>query len=101
MEPDSQSFQQIEDSDSQSNQQFMDSDHDVDDISGTKCRAPFSHDWGGLQYYNAMILSVDPLNADQEPTVRNKFFIIKRKNYSNIVMRNFKLVARVSCKLKA
>ena len=28
-------------------------------LIGTKCRAPFSHDWGGLHYGNAMIISVD------------------------------------------
>ncbi|XP_012945956.1 zinc finger CCCH-type with G patch domain-containing protein [Aplysia californica] len=34
-------------------------------LIGTKCRAPFSHDWGGLHYGNAMILSADaPSNED-------------------------------------
>lgn len=36
-------------------------------LVGTKCRAPFTHDYGGLHYGNAMIWSVDPpseLDAD-------------------------------------
>ncbi|KAH9488480.1 hypothetical protein Btru_062315 [Bulinus truncatus] len=33
-------------------------------LIGTKCRAPFSHEWGGYHYGNAMIWSVDPPSSD-------------------------------------
>ena len=29
------------------------------DIIGTRCRAPFSHEWGSLGYHNALIAGIE------------------------------------------
>lgn len=33
-------------------------DKELSNLIGMKCRAPFSHEWGGLDYHNALITSV-------------------------------------------
>nr|XP_039262498.1 zinc finger CCCH-type with G patch domain-containing protein-like [Styela clava] len=43
------------DSSDPKNEIFLDSIEYVDDISGVKCQAPFSTEWSGTQYHNAMI----------------------------------------------
>jgi len=35
-------------------------DEDGIDMSGLKCRAPFTHSWGQMSFHNAVILSVLP-----------------------------------------
>ena len=37
-----------------------DDDDEVIDLSGMKCRAPYTHSWGEMSFHNAMILSVLP-----------------------------------------
>ncbi|XP_067662234.1 zinc finger CCCH-type with G patch domain-containing protein-like isoform X1 [Haliotis asinina] len=36
------------------------------ELVGMKCRAPFSHDWGGLAYHNALVFQVEPSITDDE-----------------------------------
>ncbi|XP_071097176.1 zinc finger CCCH-type with G patch domain-containing protein-like [Haliotis cracherodii] len=36
------------------------------ELVGMKCRAPFSHDWGGLSYHNALVFQVEPGRTDEE-----------------------------------
>ena len=38
-------------------------------VTGTKCRAPHSHAWGGMTYHNAMVIAVEPLEEEKQPTV--------------------------------
>nr|CAB3267944.1 zinc finger CCCH-type with G patch domain-containing protein-like [Phallusia mammillata] len=40
------------------NEEFLDTIQNCDDISGTKCQAPFTTDWSGTSYHNAMIMNV-------------------------------------------
>lgn len=49
------------------------SNTDLDQIAGTKCQAPFAHDWGPTHYHNAMILGVESLNGEDEPKVQILF----------------------------
>ena len=44
--------------------EFLLSISDLDDISGIKCRAPFTTDWLGEQYHNAMISSIKESSHD-------------------------------------
>ncbi|CAG5135884.1 unnamed protein product, partial [Candidula unifasciata] len=47
---------------------------DYSQLIGTKCRAPFSHEYGGFHYGNAMIWSIDPLaESSDEYKVRVVF----------------------------
>ena len=41
-------------------------------VSGTKCRAPHSHAWGGMTYHNAMVIAVEPLEEEKQPMVRHQ-----------------------------
>ena len=42
------------------------------DLIGGICRVPFSHDWGSMSYYNAIITGVDKLSAEEDsPKVGN------------------------------
>lgn len=36
------------------------------ELVGMKCRAPFSHYWGGLSYHNALVFQVEPGRTDEE-----------------------------------
>ncbi|XP_013410712.1 zinc finger CCCH-type with G patch domain-containing protein [Lingula anatina] len=40
------------------------------ELSGMKCRAPYAFDWGGMEYHNAMVVCVEPLDGEDEPKVR-------------------------------
>jgi hypothetical protein len=42
------------------------------DLIGGICRVPFSHDWGSMSYYNAIITGVDKPTAEEDsPKVGN------------------------------
>ena len=42
------------------------------DLIGGICRVPFSHDWGSMSYYNAIITGVDKPSAEEDsPKVGN------------------------------
>ena len=43
-------------------------------VLGTKCRAPFSHGWGGLSYHDALVSSVEPTESSEPPKVLFPFF---------------------------
>ncbi|CAH1272043.1 Hypp4762 [Branchiostoma lanceolatum] len=48
-----------------------DEDNPDTDITGMKCCAPFTTDWGVLQYHNAIILGAEPFTQEVEfPRVR-------------------------------
>lgn len=66
-----------EDDDSNEGQQ---SSADYSQLIGTKCRAPFSHDYGGLHYGNAMIWSVDP-PAESDDKATYKVMSLHVDNY--------------------
>ncbi len=40
-----------------------------DDVIGTMCRAPFSHDWGQHRFQDAMIIGLEPTGEDSKPMV--------------------------------
>ena len=40
-----------------------------EDISGNKCRVPFSHVWGEMTYHNAMVLCAEPTEEGVEAMV--------------------------------
>nr|XP_002128291.3 zinc finger CCCH-type with G patch domain-containing protein-like isoform X1 [Ciona intestinalis] len=46
------------------NEAFLSTIEDCDDISGVKCRAPYTTEWSGCHYHNAMIMNV--VNDHQE-----------------------------------
>lgn len=48
-----------------------------EDIVGTKCRAPFTHDWGEKTYGNALIAEIDAASDLQSPKVK---IFIKNQN---------------------
>ena len=37
-----------------------DDESEVTDLSGMKCRAPYTHSWGEMSFHNAIVLSVLP-----------------------------------------
>ena len=39
------------------------------DIVGTKCRAPYTHEWGSMGYHNALIIGIDELTDLDLPKV--------------------------------
>lgn len=39
------------------------------DIIGTKCRAPYTHDWGSMGYHNALIVGIDEQTDLEIPKV--------------------------------
>lgn len=41
-------------------------DEDLSDLVGLKCRAPHSHDWGKLDYHNALIISARKHSEQEE-----------------------------------
>ena len=42
------------------------SQDNLDEIAGTKCRIPYSHDWGPISYQNAMVLHAEPIESEGE-----------------------------------
>ena len=45
---------------SETNDDDDDDDDDDDELSGMKCRAPYTHSWGEMSFHNAIVLSVQP-----------------------------------------
>lgn len=39
------------------------------ELIGMKCRVPFSHDWGGMSYHNAIISGIDVSDSVDIPMV--------------------------------
>ena len=44
---------------------------ELDDIAGTKCRVPYSHEWGPISYQNAMVLHAEPIESEGQLQVSN------------------------------
>ena len=44
---------------------------ELDDIAGTKCRAPYSREWGPISYQNAMVLHAEPIESEGQLQVSN------------------------------
>ena len=51
------------DSDGEDDDDDDDDDDEVIDLSGMKCRAPYTHSWGEMSFHNAMILCILPDQA--------------------------------------
>ncbi|XP_025113334.1 zinc finger CCCH-type with G patch domain-containing protein-like isoform X2 [Pomacea canaliculata] len=49
-------------------------DEDLSDLVGLKCRAPHSHDWGKLDYHNALIISARKHSEQEEHILVNVMF---------------------------
>lgn len=47
------------------NEDFLKTIEDLEDITGTRCQAPFETEWSGRQYHNAMISSVN--SSEEQP----------------------------------
>ncbi|BFZ20383.1 hypothetical protein BsWGS_23422 [Bradybaena similaris] len=76
-----------EDDDSNEGQQAS---AEYSQLIGTKCRAPFSHDYGGLHYGNAMIWSVDPpAESDDKATYKIRVVFINPTHPSMIPCKYF------------
>ena len=43
-----------------------DDGEEEEDLSGKRCRAPFSHSWGEMAYHNAMVLGREA-DGSEEP----------------------------------
>ena len=39
------------------------------DIIGTRCRAPYTHDWGSMSYHNALIVGIEAETDFEIPQV--------------------------------
>ena len=44
---------------------------ELDEIAGSKCRVPYSHEWGPISYQNAMVLHAEPIESEGELQVSN------------------------------
>ncbi|KAK2707906.1 hypothetical protein QYM36_015554 [Artemia franciscana] len=46
-------------------------------LEGQKCRAPFSHSWGPIDYHNAMIVGLEGIEvSDGEPCIKVRIFYL-------------------------
>jgi len=55
-----------------------DDDDEVTDLSGMKCRAPYTHSWGEMSFHNAMILSILP-DQSQVCTARYSSYLTNHR----------------------
>jgi len=53
------------DDDDLANDEFLETIENHDDISGTRCQAPFGTEWSSAHYYNAMIMDVERADDDE------------------------------------
>ena len=70
--PSSASHQLLDEDSNNSSQDVFDGLVDeLDEIAGTKCRVPYSHQWGPISYQNAMVLHAEPIESEGELQVSN------------------------------
>ncbi|XP_065563938.1 zinc finger CCCH-type with G patch domain-containing protein-like isoform X1 [Artemia franciscana] len=57
--------------------QLTDEFPELANLEGQKCRAPFSHSWGPIDYHNAMIVGLEGIEvSDGEPCIKVRIFYL-------------------------
>ncbi|XP_064649399.1 zinc finger CCCH-type with G patch domain-containing protein-like [Lineus longissimus] len=53
-----------DDGESSNNATLKEIQQKLQGLEGTKCRVPFTQDWGSLEYHNALVLSAEPIDME-------------------------------------